>query len=91
MWRNFFAHPEAGRANFKFKIVDKNHGSFGSTLDKWRPDAKDRDPKVWINHGSPGSSQPVKSTKVDIWLKNVHLAYGMPTKTVKQDSKSGRP
>lgn len=79
MWRKFFAHPGAERANFKFKIVVKNHGSFGSTLDKWRPDAKDRDPKVWINRGSPGSSQHLKLPKVDIWLKNVHLAYAVPT------------
>ena len=63
MWRKFFAHPEAGRANFKFKIVDKNHGSFGSTLDKWRPDAKNRDPKVWINHGSPGSFHTIQVVK----------------------------
>jgi len=41
---------EAGAKNFG--VLLQKHGSFGSTPDKWRPDAIQRDPNLWINRAA---------------------------------------
>ena len=39
----------AGAIAKNFGLLLQKHGSFGSTPDKWRPDAIQLDPNLWIN------------------------------------------
>ena len=39
----------SGGGTKNFGVLLQKHGSFGSTPDKWRPDAIQRDPNLWIN------------------------------------------
>ena len=51
-WSDLPARTRAAAARSitkNFGVLLQKHGSFGSTPDKWRPNAIQRDPNLWIN------------------------------------------
>ena len=48
-WSDHPARTRAEAARKIFGLLLQKHGSFGSTPDKWRLNAIQRDPNLWIN------------------------------------------